>query len=104
MRGAGVFAEWGGLWGGPLAPLGADVVDLEGGVGDTVLAGEEVFEVAAASVAVFALADEDVGGEGREAGGDGPDVEVVDLHHALCGGHLAACFFSVYAAGGRFQE
>lgn len=50
-----------------LALVFADVVDLEGGVGDTVLAGEEGFEVAAAGVAVLALADEDVGGEGGEA-------------------------------------
>jgi len=38
-----------------------DVVYLEGGVLDTVLAGEEHFEVAAASVAIFVLANEDVG-------------------------------------------
>ena len=45
----------------------AHVVDLEGGMGDAVLVGEEFFEFAPAGVAVFVLADEDVGGEGREA-------------------------------------
>ena len=62
-----------------LALVVSDVVDLQGGVGDAVLAGEEVFEVAAPGVAVLVLADEDVGGEGREAGCDLPYVEVVDL-------------------------
>src|SRR5215212_6684001 len=57
----------------------AHVVDLEGGVGDAVLVSEELFEFAPAGVAVFVLADEDVGGEGREARGDGPDVEVWTL-------------------------
>lgn len=45
----------------------AYVVDLEGGMGDTVLLGEEFFELSPAGVAVFALADEDVGGEGWKA-------------------------------------
>jgi hypothetical protein len=61
MRVAGFFAEGEELWAVPLALVVADVVDLEGGVGDTVLAGEEGFEVAAAGVAVLTLADEDVG-------------------------------------------
>ncbi len=50
-----------------LALVLTHVVDLEGGVLDTVLAQEEIFEVAAPRVAVFALADQDVGGEGGEA-------------------------------------
>jgi len=66
-----------------LAFVIADVVDLEGGMGDTVLVFQQFFEVAAAGVAVLALAYEDVGGEGWEARCDGPDVEVVDLDHAL---------------------
>jgi hypothetical protein len=45
----------------------AYVVDLEGGMGDIVLSVEEFFEFAPAGVAVFLAADEDVGGEGREA-------------------------------------
>ncbi len=43
------------------------VVDLEGSMGDPVLVGEELFEFAPAGVAVFVPADENVGGEGREA-------------------------------------
>ena len=38
------------------------VIYLEGGVGDPELVGEELFEVAAAGVAVLLVADEDVGG------------------------------------------
>lgn len=45
----------------------ANMVDLEGSVGDAVLVSEQLFELAPAGVAVFVLADEDVGGEGREA-------------------------------------
>ena len=47
-----------------LALVVADVVYLEGGMRDAVLAGEQIFEFAAAGVAVFVLADQDVGGEG----------------------------------------
>jgi hypothetical protein len=45
----------------------AHVVDLESGMGDAVLVGDELFEFAPAGVAVFVLTDEDVGGEGWEA-------------------------------------
>src|SRR5215203_4850229 len=82
----------------------AYVVDLEGGVGDAVLVSEELFEFAPAGVAVFVLADEDVGGEGREACGDGPDVEVVDLDYAIGGCHLLANFPGVQAAGRSFEQ
>src|SRR5215212_9022404 len=47
-----------GLEGGVMV---AHVVDLEGGMGDAVLVGEELFEFAPAGVAVFLPADEDVG-------------------------------------------
>jgi hypothetical protein len=53
---AGGEAE--GLEGGVMV---AHVVDLEGGMGDAVLVGEELFEFAPAGVAVFLPADEDVG-------------------------------------------
>ena len=53
-----------GLEGGVMV---AHVVDLEGSMGDAVLVSEEIFEFAPAGVAVFVLADEDVGGEGRKA-------------------------------------
>src|SRR5215204_5301644 len=82
----------------------AHVVDLEGGVGDAVLVSEELFEFAPAGVAVFVLADEDVGGEGREARGDGPDVEVVDLDYAFGGCYLLADFPGVQAARRRFEK
>ena len=78
-----------GLEGGVMV---TDVVHLEGGMGDTVFAGEEVFEFAPAGVAVFLASDEDVGGEGGEARRYGPDVEVVDLDDALGRGHLPAHF------------
>ena len=61
MRVAGLLAEREELRSVYLALVIADVVDLEGGVGDAVLAGEEVLEFAASGVAVLVLADEDVG-------------------------------------------
>ena len=39
----------------------AHVIDLEGGMGDAVLVGEEFFEFAPAGVAVFVPSDEHVG-------------------------------------------
>ena len=39
----------------------AHVVDLEGGMGDTVLVGEKFFEFAPSGVAVFVPSDEHVG-------------------------------------------
>src|SRR5829696_6964936 len=82
----------------------AYVVDLEGGVGDAVLPGEEFFEFAPAGVAIFSPADEDVGGEGRKTRGDGPDVKVVDLDYALGRRHLSADFPGVQPAGRRFEQ
>src|SRR5215207_1811986 len=82
----------------------ADVVYLEGGMGDTVFVGEEVFEFAPAGVAVFLAADEHVGGEGGEARGYGPDVQVVNLEDAFGRGHLPAHFGGVQVVGGCFQE
>jgi hypothetical protein len=81
-----------------------DVVDLEGGVLYTVLAGEELFEVAAPGVAVLILADEDVGREGREAAGDGPDVQVVHLLHALRFCHLPADLVGVDTPRRGFEQ
>ena len=82
----------------------ADVVYLEGGMGDTVFAGEEVFQFATAGVAIFLAADEHVGGEGGEARGNGPDVEVVDLDYAFGRGHLPTHSGGVQFVGGCFQE
>src|SRR5215212_3776862 len=82
----------------------AYVVDLESGVGDAILPGEELFEFAPAGVAIFSPADEDVGGEGRKTRGDGPDVKVVDLDYAFGCRHLSADFPGVQSAGGRFEQ
>src|SRR5215212_11887285 len=82
----------------------AYVVDLESSVGDAVLPGEELFELAPAGVAIFSPADEDVGGEGRKTRGDGPDVEVVDLDYALGRRHPSADFPGVQSAGRRFEQ
>ena len=64
MSVGGERGEAEGLEGGVMV---ADVVYLEGGMGDAIFAGEEVFEFAPAAVAVFLAADEYVGGEGGEA-------------------------------------
>ena len=82
----------------------AYVVHLQGGMGDTVFVGEEIFEFAPAGVAVLVAAYEDVGGECGEAGGYGPDVEVVDLDYALGRCHLLAHFRCVQIGGCRFEE
>jgi len=59
-------------------------------MGDGVVAAEELFEGAAQRVAVAARAGQDVRGQGGLAGGDLPDVQVVDLGHAGSGGELVA--------------
>ena len=73
-------------------------------MGDPVLVGEELFEFAPAGMTVLVPADEDMGGEGREARGDGPDVEVVDFDNAIGGCHLLAYFPGVQAAGRGFEQ
>ncbi|MGH2805620.1 MAG: hypothetical protein ACRDL4_21680, partial [Thermoleophilaceae bacterium] len=55
------------------------MIDLEGGVLDAEALLDELLELAADGVAVVPGADEDVRGEGGEAGSDRPDVEVVDV-------------------------
>src|SRR5215210_4493828 len=82
----------------------ADVVDLEGGMGDIVFVGEEVFEFAPADMAVFVPADEDMGGEGWKARGYDPDVEVVDLDYAIGRGHFLAHFGGVQVRGCCLEE
>src|SRR3712207_7126135 len=49
-------------------------------------------------------ADEDMSREGREAGGDRPDVEVVYLHDPFRADHLAAYLSGIYPAGGCFRS
>jgi hypothetical protein len=90
-------------WAVGLAFVIADVVDLQGCVGDAVLVGEKDFQVAAAGVAIFATTDEDVGREGRKTGRDRPYVEVVDLQDTLRADHPAAYLFGVYSARCRFE-
>jgi Ser/Thr protein kinase RdoA (MazF antagonist) len=65
----------------------AGVVDLEGGVGDAVLAAQVVLQVDADRVAVLARRDEHVRGGGGHPRGDLPDVQVVDLGHVRAAGH-----------------
>src|SRR5215207_448452 len=101
MSVGGERGEAEGLEGGVMV---AHVVDLQGGMGDTVLVGEEAFEFAPAGVAVFVSAYEDMSGEGWKAGGDGPDVEVVDLDYAIGRGHFPANFGGVQVGGCSFEE
>src|SRR5689334_4359842 len=68
----------------------AGVVDLEGGVGDAVLAAHVVLQVGADRVAVLARRDEHVRGGGGHSRGDLPDVQVVDLGHVRAAGHRRA--------------
>jgi hypothetical protein len=53
--------------------------ELQGDVLDPKPVDEHRLDVLAGGVAVVVIGDEDVGGEGVEAGVDLPDVEVVDL-------------------------
>jgi hypothetical protein len=82
----------------------ADVVDLKSGVFDTVLADEELFEVAASGVTVLFATDQDVGCERRETGGDGPDMQVVNLHYALCVDHTPADLIRVDTGRSALEE
>ena len=66
------------------------VIGLHGGVGDGVVAAEERLKGTAHLVAVAAGADQDMGGQGGLAGGDLPDVQVVDLGDAGGGSELVA--------------
>ena len=58
------------------------MVNLERRVGEVEAVVEQRFEIAPRRVAVGVGGDQDVGGERREARGDLPDVEVVDLDDA----------------------
>ena len=66
------------------------VLDLERRVVDAELALDQLGELEPGAVAVGVALDGDVGGEGRELGGDLPDVQVVDLDHARLLGHAPA--------------
>jgi hypothetical protein len=62
------------------------VVYLQGGVVDYVVVLEDGFEVAADGVAVRREVNEDMRGERGRAGGDVPDVVVVDFCDCGAGG------------------
>ncbi len=89
------------------------VVDLQGGVLDLEGVVDEPVHRPAGDVAVGVLIDGHVGGEGGEAGGDFPDVEVVDFDDAGLGGEGLAdgvgvdplrCGFEEDAPGGFHQS
>ena len=66
------------------------MLDLERRVVDAELALEQLRQLEPGAVAVGVRLDDDVGGEGRELGGDLPDVQVVDLDDAGLLGHPPA--------------
>jgi Ser/Thr protein kinase RdoA (MazF antagonist) len=82
----------------------AGVVDLEGGVGDAVLAAQVVLQVGADRVAVLARRDEHVRGGGGHPRGDLPDVQVVDLGHVRAAGHRRAHRRRVEPGRRRLEE
>lgn len=55
------------------------MLDLQGGVVEVVPVGEQAGDGLAAFVAVVDVVDQDVGGQGGEAGGDLSDVQVADV-------------------------
>jgi hypothetical protein len=65
------------------------VIDLERRVGDAPV-GQQLLKVGPDAVAVLPPIDKHMGGRGRHAVGDLPDVQVVNLRDARPGGHRAA--------------
>jgi Ser/Thr protein kinase RdoA (MazF antagonist) len=97
------------LGGGPVRPgLAAGpqrrVVDLQGGVGDVVVAGQKGLQVRADRVAVFAWRDQDVGGGGGHTRGDLPDVQVVDLGDVPARRHRGADRRRIQSRGRGLEE
>jgi Ser/Thr protein kinase RdoA (MazF antagonist) len=82
----------------------AGVVDLEGGVGDAVLAAQMSLQVGADRVAVLARGDQHVRGGGRHARRDLPDMQVVDLGHVRAAGHRRAHRRRVEPGRRRLEE
>jgi hypothetical protein len=78
------------------------VVDLQGGVVEPVAVVQERGDGLAALVAVVIRVDQHVGGKGREAGGDFPDMQVVDLEDALDGMQVMVDRGGISAARGGF--
>ena len=85
-------------------PCGDLFLHLQGGVVDLEALVQEQLEPAAGEVAVGAGGDDDVGGERAEAGGHGPDVQVVDGAHALLRADRRAHRLDVEALGRRLHQ
>src|SRR5215218_10974873 len=79
------------------------VLDLQRRVADREALLEEVLEPAPDPVAVVPRGDEHVGGEGGEAGGHLPDVQIVDLDNAGVGREGAADGVRVEVARGALE-
>jgi len=88
----------------PFGRVVAEVVDLEGGVLDAVLAGKDLFEVSSSGVAILVATDEHVGRERRKAGGDGPDMQVVNLRYARNADHAPADLVGVDSGRRAFEQ
>ena len=83
---------------------GRGVVDLEGQVGDAVLAGQHRLQVGADGVTVLVGLDQHVGRGGGHAGRDLPDVQVMHLGDVTPGRHLGAQGRRVEVGRRRLQE
>ena len=75
------------------------VVDLQGGVFDVEAVVDQRVHRPSGGVAAAVLVAGDVGGKRGRAGGDFPDVEVVDFDHAALGGEGLADGVKVDALG-----
>jgi hypothetical protein len=80
------------------------VVDLKRGVLDVEVVVEQRVHGPSGGVAVGVGVDQDVRGQGRESGGDFPDVEVVDLDDAGLAGELLVRFGRVDASGAASRK
>ena len=80
------------------------MVHLERRVGQVMPLGEELLDPDADLVTVVALGNQDVRGRGRLAGGDLPDVQVVDLDHAVDRAQLGAERLRVDRGGRGLEE
>ena len=84
--------------------LGVAMLDLQGRVVDLEPLVDLVLEREPFAVAVGLGVDQHVGGKRREARGDLPDVQVVDLDHARHRDHRVADLVRVESAGSRLEE
>jgi Ser/Thr protein kinase RdoA (MazF antagonist) len=82
----------------------AGVIDLQGGVGDAVLAAQERLQVSPDRVAVLAWRDQHVCRGGRLTRGDLPDVQVMDLGDIRPGRHRGAHRGRIESGGRSLEE